>query len=271
MGGSAAIALRRCGWATRLLGVDSSAEHAAQALSLGLVDEALPLAEAVLAADVVLLAIPVNAARGLLPTILDLLRDTAVLVDMGSTKSGICGVARSHPKRAQYVASHPMAGTEYSGPAAADGAVFDGKKAIVCEQHLSADFALNLALAMYRKLNMEVLFYTDPEAHDRHVAYVSHLSHASSFMLGLTVLEVEKSDRHIFDMAGTGFASTVRLAKSSPETWAPIFMQNAASVSFALGRYIENLQQFKQRIDTGNAEGLAALMAEANKIKKIIQ
>jgi len=192
-------------------------------------------------------------------------------VDMGSTKSGICSVARAHPKRGQYVASHPMAGTEYSGPAAAVDKLFDGKKAIVCEHTLSADFALNRVLAMYRALNMEVLFYTNPDDHDRHVAYVSHISHVSSFMLGLTVLEVEKSESHIFDLAGAGFASTVRLAKSSPETWTPIFIQNAASVSHALEKYIENLQRFKRKVDAKDAEGLRQLMAEANEVGKIIR
>ncbi|MDR1416487.1 MAG: prephenate dehydrogenase [Prevotellaceae bacterium] len=271
IGGSAAITLRKRGFATRLIGVDNNPQHVEQALALGLVDEALPLDEAVKAADLVALAVPVNVARELLPRMLSLLKEDAVLVDMGSTKSGICAVARSHSKRAQYVASHPMAGTEYSGPTAAVDGLFDGKKAIVCEQNLSADFALNRALSMYHSLNMEVLFYTNAEAHDRHVAYVSHISHVSSFMLGLTVLEVEKSEKHILDLAGTGFESTVRLAKSSPVTWTPIFLQNAASVSHALEKYIENLQRFKVCIDEHSAEGITALIAEANKIEKIIK
>jgi prephenate dehydrogenase len=271
IGGSAAIALRKCGFASRLVGVDANPDHAQLALELGLTDEVLPLDEAVQAADLVVLAIPVNKARELLPHILDLLKNDAVVVDMGSTKNGICSANRSHPRRSQFVASHPMAGTEYSGPRAAMDGMFSGKKAIICEHHLSADFALNRVLAMYRQLYMEVLFYTDPEAHDRHVAYVSHISHVSSFMLGLTVLEVEKSDNHILDMAGTGFESTVRLAKSAPETWTPIFLQNAKSVSHALNRYIENLQKFKTCIDTANATELSKMMSEANEIKKIIK
>lgn len=271
IGGSVAIALRKRGFAARLIGVEANAEHAKQALDLGLVDEVLPLDSALPQADLVVLAIPVNAARELLPRALDLLKKDAVLVDMGSTKSGICGVARQHPKRGQYVASHPMAGTEYSGPTAAVDNLFDGKKAIVCEHTLSADFALNRALAMYRALNMDVLFYTNPDDHDRHVAYVSHISHVSSFMLGLTVLEVEKSENHILDLAGTGFASTVRLAKSSPETWTPIFIQNADSISHALEKYIENLQLFKKKIDSKDMEGLSKLMTEANEIGKIIK
>lgn len=271
IGGSAAIALRKRGFATRLIGFDTNFQHAEQALALGLVDEILLPNEAIKAADLVLLAVPVNAARELLPYILNLLKEDATVVDMGSTKNGICTEARFHRRRAQYVASHPMAGTEYSGPTAAADGLFDGKKAIVCEHSLSADFALNRALAMYRSLNMEVLFYTDAEAHDRHVAYVSHLSHVSSFMLGLTVLEVEKSEKYIFDLAGTGFESTVRLAKSSPATWTPIFLQNAASVSHALEKYIENLQRFKACIDAHNSDGIAALIAEANGIEKIIK
>jgi prephenate dehydrogenase len=271
IGGSVAISLRGRGFATRLIGVDANEQHAKQALELGLVDEVLPLAEAVAQADLVVLAIPVNAARELLPSVLDLLKKDAVLVDMGSTKSGICAVARTHTRRGQYVASHPMAGTEYSGPSAAVDKLFDGKKAIVCEHTLSADFALNRVLAMYRALNMEVLFYTNPDDHDRHVAYVSHISHVSSFMLGLTVLEMEKSESHIFDLAGTGFASTVRLAKSAPETWTPIFIQNADSVSHALKKYIDNLQLFKNKIDSKDVEGLNRLIGEANEVGKIIK
>ncbi len=271
IGGSVAISLRKRGFATRLIGVDASAEHAGQALELGLVNEVLLLDQAVAQADLVVLAIPVNAARELLPRLLDLLKKDAVLVDMGSTKGGICAVARTHPNRSRYVASHPMAGTEYSGPTAAVDNLFDGKKAIVCEHTLSSDLALNRVLAMYRALNMDVLFYTNPDDHDRHVAYVSHISHVSSFMLGLTVLEVEKSESHILDLAGTGFASTVRLAKSSPETWTPIFIQNAASISHALEKYIENLQLFKSKIDAKDVEGLGRLMAEANEIGKIIK
>ncbi|MDR2938102.1 MAG: prephenate dehydrogenase [Prevotellaceae bacterium] len=271
IGGSVAISLRGRGFATRLIGVELNEEHAKQALELGLVDEVLPLSEAIPQADLVVLAIPVNAARELLPGALDLLKKEAVLVDMGSTKSGICGVARTLARRGQYVASHPMAGTEYSGPTAAIDNLFDGKKAIVCEHTLSSDFALNRVLAMYRALNMDVLFYTNPDDHDRHVAYVSHISHVSSFMLGLTVLEVEKNENHILDLAGTGFASTVRLAKSSPETWTPIFIQNATSISHALEKYIENLQMFKNKIDEKDVEGLSKLMAEANEIGKIIK
>ncbi|MDR1226521.1 MAG: prephenate dehydrogenase [Prevotellaceae bacterium] len=271
IGGSIAISLRKRGFATHLVGVESSEAHAAQALKLGLVDEILPLAEAVTTADIVALAVPVNIAREMLPEILDNMKPDAAVVDVGSTKNGICTAIHNHPKRSQYVASHPMAGTEYSGPAAAVDRLFDGKKVIICEQELSAGFALKRVLAMYKTLKMDVLSYADAAAHDRHVAYVSHISHVSSFMLGLTVLEVEKSESHILDLAGTGFASTVRLAKSSPETWTPIFLQNADSVSHALEKYIENLQQFKSYIDTNNAEGLRKLMTEANEIKKIIK
>jgi prephenate dehydrogenase len=271
IGGSLAISLRKRGFATELVGVDSNKEHAEKALELGLVDSIEELDNAVSSADLVVLAIPVNSARDLLSHILDKVKPGAVVVDMGSTKNGICSANRNHPKRSQFVASHPMAGTEYSGPEAAIDMLFDGKKAIVCEHNLSDDHALNKVISMYKCLNMDILFYTNPEAHDRHVAYVSHISHVSSFMLGLTVLEVEKSEAHILDLAGTGFESTVRLAKSSPDTWGPIFTQNATSISHALEKYIENLQQFKNYVDSGNTEGMRGMMEEANKIKKIIK
>jgi prephenate dehydrogenase len=271
IGGSLALSLRRREFAAHFVGVENNPQHAQMALALGLVDEISDLQTAVSQADMVILAVPVNIARKLLHIVLDGIKPTGVVVDMGSTKNGICTEFRKHPKRNRFVASHPMAGTEYSGPGAAIDHLFDGKKAIICEAKYSADAALERVIAMYGALGMEIIFYDSAETHDKHVAYVSHISHVSSFMLGLTVLEVEKDERHILDLAGTGFASTVRLAKSSPDTWTPIFLQNARLLSHALQIYIDNLQQFKTYIDDADADNLHKMMVEANKIGKIIQ
>ncbi len=267
IGGSLALSLR--GFQTHMIGVDKNPEHAQMALDLGLVDVVLQLDEAVKIADLIILAIPVDASRNLLSHILDLIPPRAVVVDMGSTKSGICSVVREHSKRANYVASHPIAGTEYSGPKAAFSTLFHGKTTIICEKERSADFALKIVEEMYKLLNMKII-YMNADDHDLHAAYVSHLSHLSSFTLGLTVLDIEKNEKNILNLAGSGFASTVRLAKSSPEMWNPIFQQNKEHLSEALTAYMKRLSEFKEYIETNQSQKLYDLMKEANKIGKII-
>lgn len=270
IGGSLALSLRRTGFGTRFIGVDADQKHCSEAMWLGLVDEILPLASAVQQSDLVILSIPVGAARMSINAILDMVGENTVVVDMGSTKQGICLECKQHPKRKQFVASHPIAGTEYSGPGAAIDHLFENKKTIICDQELSADRALQLVVDMYNRLGMEII-YMPSDKHDKHIAFVSHISHISSFALGLTVLNIEKDEKSIFDMAGSGFSSTVRLAKSSPKTWSPIFLQNAESISYALADYIAQLERFKTCIDTNNAEELQKLMQEANHIGKIIK
>ncbi len=267
IGGSMALSLR--GFQTHIIGVDKNEEHCSQALELGLVDEVLPMEEAIPKSHLVILAIPVDSARETLPYILDNISDNTVVTDMGSTKSGICGKVRNHRNRKNYVAAHPIAGTENSGPKAAFSSLYKGKMTIICERELSADFALAMVEKMFKILEMNVI-YMKPEEHDRHIAYVSHISHITSFVLGLTVLDIEKDENSIFDMAGSGFASTVRLAKSSPQMWAPIFVQNAEHISIALGAYIEKLQLFKNLIDNRNSEKAIELMKEANDIRRIL-
>ena len=235
----------------------------------GLVDEIMRLEQAIPQSDLVILSIPVNATGKVLHEILSLSKPHTVVTDMGSTKDGICSENRTHPNRPQYVASHPIAGTEFSGPAAAVRKLFAGKKTIICERELSSEFALTRIIDMYRTLGMEIV-YMQPDTHDKHLAFVSHISHISSFALGITVLNIEKDERSIFDIAGSGFSSTVRLAKSSPETWSPIFLQNAENISFALNDYILQLQKFKACIDAGDSDKLIEMMKEANAIGKII-
>ena len=268
IGGSLALALR--GFQTNIIGVDSNPDHAKKALELGLVDEIKTLDEALIVSDLIILAIPVDAARMLLPNILDNIPENGVVVDMGSTKNGICKKVRNHAKRGQYVASHPISGTENTGPEAAFSTLFKDKMTIICEKELCNLNAIELIEKMFGLLEMKIV-YMNPEEHDRHIAYVSHLSHITSFTLGLTVLEIEKDEKNIFNMAGSGFASTARLAKSSPEMWAPIFEQNSHSLSKALAAYIKNLQRFKDVIDKKDTKEALSLMNEANNIRHILE
>lgn len=270
IGGSLAISLKERGFASEIIGVDHNPDHGKEAMELGFIDQYTTLADALSKSEVILLAIPVDAARKLLPEILSQTNDSQVIIDMGSTKEGICNVADQSANRASFVASHPIAGTENAGPSAAFDGLYDNKITIICDKQKSNAKAVDTCEELYKVLNMKVL-YMDPEEHDRHIAYVSHLSHITSFVLGQTVLEIEKDEKSIFNMAGSGFASTVRLAKSSPDMWAPIFEQNQEHLSTALDAYINNLQAFKAKIDSGKKEDLHDLMSNVNDIRRVLK
>ena len=269
IGGSLAIALKNNGFVSEVIGVDANPDHAQEALSIGFIDRVEPLEKACVDADLVVLAIPVNAICKVLPKVLDHIGQNTVVADMGSTKAAICKTVDEHPRRSNFVATHPIAGTENTGPSAAIPDLYRNKLTIICEAEKSSDAALDTIKKMYDALSMRII-QMGPDAHDLHIAYVSHLSHISSFTLGLTVLKIEKDEKSIFNMAGSGFASTVRLAKSSPEMWAPIFDQNADNVSKALGAYIDNLIEFKKLIDDHQQEQTKKLMQKANDIRRIL-
>ena len=269
MGGSAAIDLKRRGFAEKIIGVDNNKLHAETALHVGIVDEIATLDEAIRQSDLIMVAVPVDSALKLIPKILDRIKGQAI-TDMCSTKEMICRLVKYHPKRKNYVAAHPMAGTEFSGPWAAMSGLFDGKAVIFCDAEESDIRALATARRMYETLNMRITFM-DSTNHDRHVAYVSHISHISSFALALTVLDQERSQKHIFDLASGGFDSTVRLAKSSAEMWSPIFEQNAENVVQVLETYINKLKNFKDAISEGDRARMDDLINKSNKIKKILK
>lgn len=269
IGGSLALSLKRNGFASEIFAVDNNDSHGQKALSLGIADSVMPLNKAIGKSDIIILAIPVDASIAILPGILDQIQDHQIVVDMGSTKRDICRAVTDHPKRGNFVASHPIAGTENSGPEAAFATLFLDKVGIICDKELSNPQCLKVIEKLYKSLFMR-LTYMESSEHDRHIAYVSHLSHITSFTLGLTVLEVEKNEKNIFDMAGSGFASTARLAKSSPAMWAPIFDQNAENLSKVLSAYIKNLELFKELIDKGEQERVFQLMEEANGIRRIL-
>lgn len=269
MGGSAAIDLRKRGFADRITGVDNNRLHAETALHIGIVDEICTLEEALPKCDLVIVAVPVDSALKLMPRILDGITGQTV-TDMCSTKSGICDLIKYHPRRKNYVAAHPMAGTEYSGPWAAQSGLFDGKAVIFCDTQESDIRRVATVRRLFEALNMRITFM-DAYSHDRHAAYVSHISHIGSFALALTVLDQEKNERHIFDLASGGFDSTVRLAKSSAEMWSPIFEQNAQNVVEVLDTYINKLSRFRQAISSSNRADLDELINKSNNIKKILK
>ena len=269
IGGSFALNLRALYKDAFIHGIDQNDAHIAEAIDLGLIDKKGNL-ESIGQSDLVVLATPVNAALKLLPNILDRLSPKALAVDMGSTKSIICQAVDGHPKRAQFLANHPIAGTEFSGPSAAHLSLFKNKTNIICDIEKTDPELSKSVLDIFEAIGMKIR-YMDSKAHDRHIAYVSHLSHISSFMLGKTVIEKEKNERNIFDMAGSGFESTVRLAKSSPEMWAPIFEQNKANVIETLEEYIQNLNHFKALMESDDFEAIRSEMENTNYIKTILK
>jgi prephenate dehydrogenase len=219
--------------------------------------------------DCIGLGIPVHHIEALLPSLLDKLKPSQVVFDVGSTKLSICESIQNHPKRGQFVAAHPLAGTEYSGPSAAFEGLFQNKKNIICQEQLSSPQALEMVLELFDSLGMQTMFMGAAD-HDKHMAYVSHLSHISAFNLGLTVLDIEEDEKQIFNLAGTGFESTVRLAKSNPHTWAAIFSKNSKYVSEALTSYIGHLQVFKEVLDANDNETAIQLMQRSNEIKRVL-
>jgi prephenate dehydrogenase len=269
IGGSAALVLRQKGFASHLIGVELNAEHAAKALELKIVDEVLPLKQAIANAALIVLAVPVDAALHLLPAILNEV-DQQVVVDMGSTKELLIGAVAAHAKRGRYVATHPMWGTEYSGPSAAVNTAFENKAVVICNQNESDEDAVRLVKKMYSAMGMHLL-QMEAHAHDLHAAYISHISHITSFALANTVLEKEKEDDAIFELASGGFESTVRLAKSNPAMWVPIFMQNKENVLDVLNEHISQLRKFKSCLEKENYDYLQELIENANKISRIIK
>ena len=269
IGGSISLRLKETHFCQKVIGVDKSEAHQRKALQLGLVDEILPLEAALAEAKVIILTIPVDAIMQVLPTLLDQVTDQ-VIIDMGSTKTNILKAISDHPNRGRYIAAHPMAGTEYSGPEAAKLDLFKDKMMVYVEASKTDEDAFDVADAITDKLEMRSSFM-NAEEHDVHTAYISHISHLTSFALALTVLEKEKSQGRIFELAGSGFESTVRLAKSSPAMWAPIFKQNRTNVLEVLEEHINQLKKLHDKLAEEDYDGLYNLMAKANKIKRIIK
>lgn len=286
IGGSMAIDLRRRGFASEILGVEAEPVNASAALNIGLADEIVDLEQCVGRSDIVVLSVPVGTAVKMLPVVLDHFAETRpgpgpadgssgvrsrkIVIDVCSTKASLVEVVRNHPARRRYVATHPMAGTEYSGPWAAQPGLFDGRACIICNGDDSDRDAVEAIEALYDCLNMRITSM-DASAHDVHTAYVSHISHITSFALALTVLDKEKDEKHIFDLASGGFSSTVRLAKSNADMWVPILSQNRDNVLKVMDTYIEKMNEFRDAISSGDEKRIRELIGEANRIKRILR
>jgi len=269
IGGSIALDIKSRGFATHIIGVDKDKQNGLDAIKMGVVDEMQELDKAIVIADVIIISIPVKATTKLLPYILDRVKPKTVITDVGSTKKDICDAVIKHKNRKQYVAFHPIAGTENFGAKAALKGLFDEKVGIICEASQSNPKAVKLVEKMFKILNMKLLFM-EADSHDMHVAYVSHMPHVISYVLAETVLEVEKSTSTIFNLAGSGFASTARLGKSPASMWVPIFEQNSKHISKALDVYIKNLKRFKNSIDKKDAVTMQKDITSANKIRNIL-
>ena len=268
IGGSMAISLKENGFATKVIGVDRSQANLDKAIRRRLIDEDMALEEAVSESDIIILSVPVNAMLEVLPKLLDLVKDQ-VIMDVGSTKFQLMESIKNHPNRKQFVGSHPMAGTEYSGPEAAVPNLFDYKTTVICDKELSSKEAVESIENLYKALKMKVI-YMDSKSHDVHTAYISHISHISSFALALTVLEKEKDEQAIFDLAGGGFGSTVRLAKSSAEMWVPVFQQNRDNVLDVLDEHINSLSQFRTLLIKKDFQKINELIQQSNEIRRIL-
>ena len=295
IGGSMAVDLRRRGFAERILGVENDSVNAAAALKIGLADEVVSLDECANRSDLIVLSVPVGTAGEMLPRVLDRFAELSgsfgsdsgsgiglgsgsgpaagfskIVIDVCSTKGNLVKTVDGHPMRRRYVATHPMAGTEYSGPWAAQSGLFDGRACIICNAEDSDTDAVESVRRLYDTLNMR-LTEMDAANHDIHTAYISHISHITSFALALTVLDKERDEKHIFDLASGGFSSTVRLAKSNADMWVPILSQNRDNVLTVMDTYIEKMNEFRDAIAAGDEDRIRSLIGEANRIKRILR
>lgn len=270
IGGSFALALKAKGIATTVVGVEANPQHAAMAIELGIVDSVMPLQEAVAEAELIAIAVPVDVIPQVAIKVLNRATESQIVIDMGSTKEELCEMISLHPMRHRFVATHPMWGTEFSGPQAATADSFAGRNVVICEKSRSAVEAIERVETLYRALGMDIL-EMEAEQHDLHAAYVSHISHITSFILSTTVLEKEREEEAIFNLAGGGFDSTVRLAKSNADTWIPIFTQNKYNILDVLREYIHQLNLFRKALERDDTVALREIITRANDIRKVLQ
>lgn len=269
IGGSLSKSLKKSGFAAQVIGVEQNPAHATEALQLGLADSILPLPEAIRQSKIIIVATPVNTFQHLLPDILSQITQDQIVIEVGSTQAPAVEAVNSHPMRSRFVATHPMAGTEYSGPSAAVEDLFEGKRCVFCNTENSDADAVETAEKMYLSMGMK-LSRLDATDHDLHVAYISHISHIASFALALTVLEKEREEDRIFELAGGGFGSTARLAKSNADTWIPIFAQNRDNVLDVLDEFINTVSRFRTLLIKKDFNQFEQLIKQANDIQRIL-
>ena len=269
IGGSFAIDMRKLFPKSTIIGIDKSEIHLQKALELKLIDETSELSK-INNPYIIAISVPVKSILNILPIVLKSVNNNSLVIDFGSTKKSICQIVKDHPNRQNFLATHPIAGTEFSGPAAAHEGLFEGKNIIICDKDKTDKSILQLGLKIFNLMKMKI-GYMDSDSHDKHIAYVSHLSHISSFMLGKTVMDEEKNEKNIFDMAGSGFESTVRLAKSSPEMWTDIFEDNKKNIIKSLDDYIENLAHINSLIKKDRFDEVESQLKSTNYIKTILK
>ena len=269
IGGSFAIDMRKLFPKSTIIGIDKSEIHLQKALELKLIDETSELSK-INNPDIIVISVPVKSILNILPIVLKSVNNNSLVIDFGSTKKSICQIVKDHPNRQNFLATHPIAGTEFSGPVAAHEGLFEGKNIIICDKHKTDKSILERGLKIFNLMKMKI-GYMDSDSHDKHIAYVSHLSHISSFMLGKTVMDEEKNEKNIFDMAGSGFESTVRLAKSSPEMWTDIFEDNKKNIIKSLDDYIENLAHINSLIKKDRFDEVESQLKSTNYIKTILK
>ena len=269
IGSSFAIEIKKLFPKSIIIGVDKSEIHLEKALELEIIDEKSTLCQ-INNPDIIIVSVPVKSIINILPTVLKSVNNNSLVIDFGSTKKSICQIVKDHPNRQNFLATHPIAGTEFSGPAAAHEGLFEGKNIIICDKHKTDKSKLELGLKIFNLMKMKI-GYMDSDSHDKHIAYVSHISHISSFMLGKTVMDEEKNEKNIFDMAGSGFESTVRLAKSSPEMWTDIFEDNKKNIIKSLDDYIENLAHINSLIKKDRFDEVESQLKSTNHIKTILK
>ena len=269
IGGSFAIDMRKLFPKSTIIGIDKSEIHLEKALELKLIDETSELSK-INNPDIIVISVPVKSILNILPIVLKSVNNNSLVIDFGSTKKSICQIVKDHPNRQNFLATHPIAGTEFSGPVAAHEGLFEGKNIIICDKHKTDKSILERGLKIFNLMKMKI-GYMDSDSHDKHIAYVSHLSHISSFMLGKTVMDEEKNEKNIFDMAGSGFESTVRLAKSSPEMWTDIFEDNKKNIIKSLDDYIENLAHINSLIKKDRFDEVESQLKSTNYIKTILK
>ena len=269
IGGSFAIEIRKLFPKSIIIGVDKSDNNLQKALELEIIDERSTICQ-INNPDIILVSVPVKSIINILPNVLEFVKNDTLVIDFGSTKNSICQIVKNHPNRQNFLATHPIAGTEFSGPLAAHEGLFKGKNIIICDKDKTNKSKLELGLKIFDLMKMKIS-YMDSVSHDKHIAYVSHLSHISSFMLGKTVIDEEKNEKNIFDMAGSGFESTVRLAKSSPEMWTDIFDDNKKNIIRSLDDYIKNLIQINSLIKKDRFHEIESQLKSTNYIKTILK
>jgi len=268
IGGSFAIDIRKLFPKSTIIGIDKSEIHLQKALELNLIDKTSEISK-INNPDIIVISVPVKSILNILPIVLKSVNNNSLVIDFGSTKKSVCKIVKDHPNRQNFLATHPIAGTEFSGPAAAHEGLIEGKNIIICDKDKTDKSILELGLKIFNLMKMNI-GYMDSDSHDKHIAYVSHLSHISSFMLGKTVMDEEKNEKNIFDMAGSGFESTVRLAKSNPITWSSIFLQNKTNLAAAIDQYVKNLNIIKDLIIENDNTKLKKVLENTNRIKNIL-